>query len=182
MFCVLVYAQAQCQDAHTIIACAECVGAHADTLPAVCAEDEERAFCSSCDGLENTVTIDGVTFATIDDNATDSGLACDHPSNPGNDNDQCCQGDNFYPLPGPAWTLAEPGTTTASAVASHDWSTACVVLSDGSSYYTTGQGGAYPPGSPCLSNQLLVQNNTYGVGTCDLRVFIQCSAAGSGKY
>jgi hypothetical protein len=102
-------------------------------------------------GITNFVNVAGVRFATLDDVVPDTiDLGCQ-------------QTKTVLPA---GWTLARQGTNTMLAIMSYRWGTNCLVLSDGTSWYTD-------LGTTCGIGQLTGTATTgYAALNCDRRVLI----------
>ena len=111
-------------------------------------------------------TLDGADPQGPSDGAPNDGCQC---TGSGSSSRSCP--DNYLALPA-GWVLAPNDATSIAVVAAHGWSTACVVLADGTPWRS---GALSNSGDSCGShNGLATSGGTYTVTYCSQRVLARC--------
>ena len=119
---------------------------------------------------------DGYTYRTLDGASQQGGIGVHGWSGcqctDTNHNGDCP--DNYLPLPA-GWELAPNDAASIGVIAGNGWSTACLVLADGTAWKSASED--YFRGDRCGSstaNYLATSGGTYTVVNCAKRVLARC--------
>jgi hypothetical protein len=152
------------------------MGGRCDCDPAysgsLCETHDPLAHCRQGTSADERVEYKGQIYRTLD-KAPVVG-ASDAPPNEGCHREYWPDRANRMPLPA-GYTLVPHNDDAKDVVANHGWSTACLVLADGTAWYT--ESSIHEAGAICDTNALKADGShppLYTVKRCRTRVLISC--------